>query len=361
MAHTALWTEIKPANADNINQGAQEIRNLRRDIRERLELDHVWNIDTSTDGYHNKLTMPDQGGRPSTAVGYSKIWSELSGGVSQPFMKDGSGNIRQLGVPVGTICAYLPGYFANGINGTYTGVSMTLPDGWVLCAGTAPNDALSPIWNTSAKYVPNLTADRFLMGDTDGARGSIGGTNTTTAHTATYPDHIHTVVQPGNHTVTSTNADHTLSVHGVTQPTFSITNHQHRWRYTSTADSINYYDYTYDSSNVAKKMYYANGLPADPNRHASSWNDGTNYSSGFSGGLEDFYTESIGGQTCTPGTASAVADHSALSHSITSIISDHGTISINSTGGGTVSISSNHSTNDNIPVYMSVSYIIKIK
>jgi hypothetical protein len=99
-------------------------------------------------------------------------------------------------VPVGSIIAWLHGYFGDGSNGSYTSVSMELSDEWKECDGSALNDADSPIFNGAGRYLPNLTDDRFLMGDVSGSAGGIGGDNDITVQDQpafTYPNHKHQV------------------------------------------------------------------------------------------------------------------------------------------------------------------------
>jgi hypothetical protein len=95
--------------------------------------------------------------------------------------------------PVGGVIGWQGGYYTDGINGGYTRVLEAAntvvgangylnPKGYFVCDGAAPNDADSPIFNAAAKYLPNLTDDRFLMGDTSIAAVRIGGLNTM-AHT----------------------------------------------------------------------------------------------------------------------------------------------------------------------------------
>ncbi len=99
---------------------------------------------------------------------------------------------RADGIPEGIIVAQIPGYFGDGSNGSYTAVAITNNSKWKVCDGAALNDPLSLIFNGAGRYLPNLTDDRFLMGDTFGAIGGIGGNNTM-AHTHTYPDHKHQI------------------------------------------------------------------------------------------------------------------------------------------------------------------------
>jgi microcystin-dependent protein len=103
--------------------------------------------------------------------------------------------------PVGSIIAYSPGYFTNGSNAGFThqmvsantvaAVNALLnSSGWYVCDGAALNDADSGIFNGVGRYLPNLTDERFLMGDT--VAGGIGGANTM-AHTHTTGDHALTI------------------------------------------------------------------------------------------------------------------------------------------------------------------------
>ena len=115
--------------------------------------------------------------------------------------------------PVGSIIAYSPGYFTNGSNAGFThqmvsantvaAVNALLnSSGWYVCDGAALNDADSGIFNGAGRYLPNLTDDRFLMGDT--VAGGIGGANSNdishthttggfTLTTSHMPSHNHTV------------------------------------------------------------------------------------------------------------------------------------------------------------------------
>lgn len=93
-------------------------------------------------------------------------------------------------VPAGVVVPYLRGYFSNGSNGGYASSynsaaavnALLNADGWYVCNGAALNLAGSPgdMFAASNRYLPNLTDDRFLMGDTAG--GGVGGGNTM-AHT----------------------------------------------------------------------------------------------------------------------------------------------------------------------------------
>ena len=93
--------------------------------------------------------------------------------------------------PEGSVCAWTGGYFTNGSNGGFTVAVGSTNDAagansyvngydWHVCNGAALNDADSTIFNGANRYLPNLTDDRFIQGDT--AVGGLGG-DSAMAHT----------------------------------------------------------------------------------------------------------------------------------------------------------------------------------
>ncbi len=109
-------------------------------------------------------------------------------------------------VPVGTIVAFLPGYFGDGSNGTFTpgitnsiaAVNTLLNPQWYACDGAELNDPQSDYFNGAGRYLPNLTDDRFLMGDL--TMGGIGGSNSM-LHTHDI-SHLHTGQTTDGHALT---------------------------------------------------------------------------------------------------------------------------------------------------------------
>lgn len=57
MAHTIAWDETAPAGTQYASTIDDWLRDTKRDIRERLELNHVWNSSTTHDGKHTKITL----------------------------------------------------------------------------------------------------------------------------------------------------------------------------------------------------------------------------------------------------------------------------------------------------------------
>jgi len=95
--------------------------------------------------------------------------------------------------PLGAILAWAPGYFAAaGNGGGWTDVTITLSDSWKECDGSALSAEDSPEFGGASHYLPDLTDDRFLMGDT--AVGGTGGANSITIASANLPTHTHLLV-----------------------------------------------------------------------------------------------------------------------------------------------------------------------
>jgi len=109
--------------------------------------------------------------------------------------------------PIGGIIAYLPGYFTNASNLSFTPVSIALSGEWKVCDGSVCNDIESPIFNGSGRYLPNLSDSRFIMGSTIANAGQSGGNtdNTVALGTGNLPSHTHTIAHTHSFSATSGN------------------------------------------------------------------------------------------------------------------------------------------------------------
>lgn len=110
-------------------------------------------------------------------------------------------------VPVGAVIPFIGGYFTNGSNAGFTNVigntasainTLYNADGFYVANGAACNVPGSLVYDGAGRYLPNLTDDRFLMGDT--AAGTIGGTATHQHSTGSFtlttteiPSHTHAI------------------------------------------------------------------------------------------------------------------------------------------------------------------------
>lgn len=97
MAHSREWNESKPTGGEKIRLGDDEIRDTKRDIRERMQVDHKWNESINTDGFHKKVMFDEtQIVDPTTTGRAGCLYIKEVSGVKELFFKDAAGNIKQL-------------------------------------------------------------------------------------------------------------------------------------------------------------------------------------------------------------------------------------------------------------------------
>ena len=133
-------------------------------------------------------------------------------------------------IPVGIVLGFIP-----------TNLSFTIPQinallldfNFVVCDGSEYNNVSSPIFNGAGRYLPNLTNNRFLMGNT--TVGSIGGNNYLENH-----KHTFTLSTDALNYVGNINDTHR---HGTVGQTFSISfagdgkhSHSHTFSYSDELD-----------------------------------------------------------------------------------------------------------------------------
>lgn len=95
---TQVWNasfEAIPADNDQISEGALRIRNLKRDIRERAEIDHDWD-DVTDGGKHKKVTYVDPISDPPTVVNEGYTYTKNVATKAELHWKDEAGNVLQL-------------------------------------------------------------------------------------------------------------------------------------------------------------------------------------------------------------------------------------------------------------------------
>lgn len=95
---TDTWNtayEADPSDTDLANLYANRMRNLKLNIRERMELDHEWE-DAATGGKHKKVTLLQQGAAPSPGTDEFNIYTKDDGGDAELFYKDENGNEYQV-------------------------------------------------------------------------------------------------------------------------------------------------------------------------------------------------------------------------------------------------------------------------
>lgn len=207
----AQFDKTKPAAGIEARLLDDWVRENNDGLEDAIARDHKFPTGYGSDaGEHLKTTFnAPLSAKPTLSGNKAALYTKTYNGKSELFYEDNNGSEFLVMVPVGTIIAYSPGYFTNGSNAGYTyqlGTANTVAAintllngyGWYVCDGAALNLATSPIFNGASRYLPNLTDDRFLMGDT--AAGNIGG-SATHVHTtgdftllaAHMPSHSHTI------------------------------------------------------------------------------------------------------------------------------------------------------------------------
>lgn len=153
----------------------------------------------------SKLSFPSNSqtttfiGSPSASASVNYVLPAADGSSNYFLKTDGSGVLSWAevvasgAVPVGSIVAWIGGHFGDGSNSTFSNIlgntvanvnTLLNGSGWYVCDGAALNLPASSIFNGANRYLPNLTDERFLQGNT--TAGGIGGSNVMIDHTHTF-------------------------------------------------------------------------------------------------------------------------------------------------------------------------------
>lgn len=100
MAYVYTWNsafEAKPADIDNISDGATEIRKFKVATRERLAKDHYFDTSgTDADhGEHSKVTLRETS-KPAAEANKGYLYTKETSGKAELFWEDEDGNELQL-------------------------------------------------------------------------------------------------------------------------------------------------------------------------------------------------------------------------------------------------------------------------
>lgn len=134
---TRTWDsayEDAPPDSQDAKLGATRIRDLKEDVRERLEVDHDWSAGTTANaGYHKKVTIVE-GADPTAVADATILYAKDVSGVTEAFFRDSAGNIIQL-TRGGIVRADPPGVVKQ-FAGTGSGAG-AIPAGYLECNGQA--------------------------------------------------------------------------------------------------------------------------------------------------------------------------------------------------------------------------------
>jgi len=180
MAYKRTWNaanEASPADSDDRSAGAEKIRYLKVDIRERMEKDHYMDIaGTDADhGEHKQVTLRS-GAAPTYQASKVIVYAKNVDGVAELFAKDGDGNEIQI------TGAGAPNAFASGTKTLF--YQDTAPAGWTI--NNTLNDKLVYITKGSA------------AGGEKGGSAHSTGVWTQPTHTHSIGSHKHEVTLPAS-------------------------------------------------------------------------------------------------------------------------------------------------------------------
>lgn len=192
MAYIYTWNstfESKPADIDNISDGATEIRKFKVAVRERFAKDHYFDT-AGTDanhGEHSKVTLQEQSGKPLAEANKGYLYTKEVSGKAELFWEDEDGNELQLtsgGSPSSSV------QFPSGTKMVF--YQDTAPTGWT-------------IQNTLDDKLLYVTKGSTAGGQTGGGVHSSGtwswagirtADHTLSAAESGVPAHTHTAVYP---------------------------------------------------------------------------------------------------------------------------------------------------------------------
>lgn len=199
------WDETAPAGSDALNAGDNRIREMKTQIREVMDVDHVYpSSGQSADaGCHDQVTLLEKADLGTGAVGKTILGSQTVSGKGELVYSDEDNNDVQIttGGKIATlnlksaVVADMANLMAliYPVGSVYINVSDSTNPGTLLGIGT---------WVA-------LGAGRMIVGFDSGdtafdTAGETGGANTVTLTTTELPAHTHTVPIKGNGTTSST-------------------------------------------------------------------------------------------------------------------------------------------------------------
>ena len=170
------WDESIPESFNAFFQGDDRIREVKTQIREIFEEDHVMNEnDGSGDnwGFHKQVTLMEQSGFPAEVTGAGIFFTKEKNSKAELYYMDNNNSSQQL---------TSGGFFIGGMFDEirmWSGTLVSIGDGWVLC------DSDSGV-NLIGKFIRGIST-------TLTEPGSTGGSDSITLDATTMPAHTHSV------------------------------------------------------------------------------------------------------------------------------------------------------------------------
>lgn len=329
----------------------------------------------------------------NTASGVLKYYDSVAA-AWQTLVTEAAAPSLNSAAPVGSIVAYNPGYYTGGGNAGFTTVGPAgntvaqvntfLPANWRVCNGAALNDSGSTIFNGAGRYLPDLTDDRFLMGDT--LAGGTGGSNTN-SHTHSVTSNVsvaaHSITQPEFNQISH---QHTVTVGftsgQITQPQFTVDAHRHNishvhpWGYftassirLSNTNDVDNVDLSSGANDSAVFTRLVGSLAGGGSEFpvTTAWSNGTYYTGGVHTDPEGANGADAGSGLATVNTTTRTVPTSISDVSFQSGIADPDISRTTDVALSAHSVTNNAVTSgapsdtENRPKYLSTFYIMRVK
>lgn len=171
-SYSSAWSEASPAGSDPVSLGDNEIRQLKLDLRERLNTDHWWpSTDDANTGYHRQVTLPEQASDPTTLANGGIIYTKDVSSLTEAFYRDSAGTVIQL-----TSAGKLNLSVLDDYTRTKTG-------DWILSTVTTPRTGWTNVSATYSGRFMRISATPLATGGAD--------THTHDVGSFTAPSHTH--------------------------------------------------------------------------------------------------------------------------------------------------------------------------
>ena len=202
----AAFEALPPDTGENASLGASRIRDHKKSVRERLEIDHYLAGDAH-DGKHKKITVKVQGSDPTLDTGDGALYSKTVSSTTELFYKDNNATVLQM-TSGGELL-----YFPSGTRMLFQ--QTAAPTGWTKDTSDTNERALRVVSGTvSSGGTSNFTS---VFGASTVTGATSPGTNTVADHdhsgtTGNDGGHTHVVASNGAHDHGSLTGNHTLTI-----------------------------------------------------------------------------------------------------------------------------------------------------
>lgn len=180
---TTSWDESSPVGTQTKSLGATKIRELKTQVREIFDNDHIWESSGNGGswGYHNRVSFVPQTSNQYPPANSGQLFVKTISSKPELFWVNESDSVQQLTSNGNFICGLV------GEVRMFKGLLANISIGWALCDGIGGRP------NLIAKFIRGINTSITEPGGT-------GGANTITLNEVNLPSHIHNPdIDDGNH------------------------------------------------------------------------------------------------------------------------------------------------------------------